>query len=194
MLFRIIYIIFFCSMIISCRTEKKQKEEINDSTIHKGLVVTDSIKTKESNVIIEKQTIIDFIKFYSNNYDSLYQEDFVKSDNKYYRIDFDNVNLFIQKISNTGFLSKKYIEKIKLKFKKIDSLLTIEKQYDGVPEGLEYDFILQTQEIDEVLDYAKQGDFEVLEYKNGCLVNFKYNIQNLYFEMKGTKINNISIP
>ena len=194
MLFRIIYIIFFCSMIISCRTEKKQKEEINDSTIHKGLVVTDSIKTKESNVIIEKQTIIDFIKFYSNNYDSLYQEDFVKSDNKYYRIDFDNVNLFIQKISNTGFLSKKYIEKIKLKFKKIDSLLTIEKQYDGVPEGLEYDFILQTQEVDEVLDYAKQGDFEVLEYKNGCLVNFKYNIQNLYFEMKGTKINNISIP
>lgn len=194
MLFRIIYIIFFCSMIISCRTEKKQKEEINDSTIDKGLVVTDSIKTKESNVIIEKQTIIDFIKFYSNDYDSLYQEDFVESDNKYYRIDFDNVNLFIQKISNTGFLSKKYIEKIKLKFKKIDSLLTIEKQYDGVPEGLEYDFILQTQEVDEVLDYAKQGDFEVLEYKNGCLVNFKYNIQNLYFEMKGTKINNISIP
>lgn len=181
-------------MIISCRTEKKQKEEINDSTIDKGLVVTDSIKTKESNVIIEKQTIIDFIKFYSNDYDSLYQEDFVESDNKYYRIDFDNVNLFIQKISNTGFLSKKYIEKIKLKFKKIDSLLTIEKQYDGVPEGLEYDFILQTQEVDEVLDYAKQGDFEVLEYKNGCLVNFKYNIQNLYFEMKGTKINNISIP
>jgi len=65
MLFRIIYIIFFCSMIISCRTEKKQKEEINDSTIDKGLVVTDSIKTKESNVIIEKQTIIDFIKFYA---------------------------------------------------------------------------------------------------------------------------------
>jgi len=52
-------------MIISCRTEKKQKKEINDSTIDKGLVVTDSIKTKESNVIIEKQTIIDFIKFYA---------------------------------------------------------------------------------------------------------------------------------
>jgi hypothetical protein len=198
MLYRFIYIIFFYSLIIGCKTDKKQENKRNDNTVEKKIVAKDSIENKEDNIkedniINKEQAIISFIKFYSNNYDSLYQENFVDYEDRYYRIDFDNVNSFIEKINKNKFFSEGYAERIRYNFKKIDSVLVSEKQDDGVPEGLEYDFILKTQDIDEILNYAKQMDYKVLDYKNGFLVNFK-NIHKLYFEMKGAKINSISIP
>lgn len=182
-IFKLLLFLFF-----ACKQENNTnvKEPLaptvqKDSTLMLGKKVKDSLQVPE-------KTINNFIKYYGENYDLIYKDNFVDYSQQYYRINFSNVDLFLKRLKSESFFTPEYRDKIKLKFKTIDSLLDSSKQDDGVPEGLEYDFILNTQDVDEILSYIKNDKFSILkENENTFQVNFN-KVHKLNFKMKGDKI------
>lgn len=104
------------------------------------------------------KTVIDFIKWYDNNMSSLNRIELVNnnSDTIYdstslYRINFTNTELFLAEIKKSGFVSDAYLDFMRNYFKDCEENFIKTQQYDGPPEGFDFDLIMWSQEYDEDL-------------------------------------------
>ncbi|MBK0403233.1 hypothetical protein I5M27_09565 [Adhaeribacter sp. BT258] len=114
----------------------------------------DEIQNESSN---QKQkvdsTIKHFLIWYRDNYKELSQIDFAtkEKNDRYYVVNFDNVNLFIEKLRASGYLSDAYLANLKQYFNDCNKSLLEEKIEEGEIDCLGFDLILNTHEIDESL-------------------------------------------
>lgn len=197
MIFRLKILIYIGFFTVACKNEKKQLiNEINDKSL---VAETNSIPiVTEKDVVdqgikshnIEINNIEQFLVFYSENYDYIYKRNFVNYDEQYYRINFENVAYFLSELNKHSYLDEKFIKQLRNKFDEIDKTLETTKQSDGVPEGLEYDFILETQEIDEILEYLKNKKFSISSNEDSYLVNVN-DVYTLSISLENEKILNI---
>ncbi|WP_300370724.1 hypothetical protein [Brachyspira sp.] len=115
-------------------------------------------------------------RWYAENYSELNDifnktVDFDFEGGGYYQINMENVYLYIAKFKNSGYFSDNYIKNIENRFEEIKKNLEKNKQSDGAPEGMEYDWFLATQEMDyylniitnemkftDIVTYGDEGD------------------------------------
>ncbi|HEY5509109.1 MAG TPA: hypothetical protein VIK29_10580, partial [Paludibacter sp.] len=88
-----------------------------------------------------KANEFDLVNNCTTNYDST----------KFYSVNFKQTELYLRYIDKSNFVSGRYITKWRSYFNECEKEFKKNPQNDGPPEGLDYDFILCTQEIDETL-------------------------------------------
>ncbi len=129
---------------------------------------------------------------YQKNYEIIYQDDFIEYDREY-RINFDNLNMFIKKCQLNKFFTENYINRFKEKIYKIDQNLKSNPQSDGLIEGLESDVFLCTQEIDECLIKLEQKEIKCNKI-NETETEIDFGTSHvLIFSIRNNKINDIRL-
>ena len=144
-----------------------------------------------------KTEVINFIKWYTQNIDSIYYKyKFVKLEkNKNYRIDFNQVNAFLINLKKCNMLSDNYIKEFKNYFTRCDANFVNHPQFDDPPFGLDYDLVIKYNDYDNVitnlnkskiiiyhknknfifivLEFTKwdKNSFELIKQKNKWLIN-----------------------
>lgn len=199
--YHIFYILlfFFCS----CNHKKGSTEilPISDSKVFKEEDTLqkemDNISEKEIDTSVfntEAELISKFLSFYQENYDSINDKDFLDVNNEYYRIDFEVVDDYLNKLDST-YLSNIFKKRLLNNMKNIDLKLQSSLQNDGIPEGLEFDMILKTQEVDEILNMIKKKKYHIetcKDIENCYLLNIS-NLHCLLFYLNKGKISAIKI-
>ena len=103
-------------------------------------------------------TVINFLKWYKGNYETIYQYNLVNNaggeydSTKFYSVNFKETEKYLSKLKSGGFISDSYIEGWRKYFIEREENFKSNLQNDGPPDGFEYDFVLMTQEIDETLN------------------------------------------
>ena len=176
----IIYLLF------SCNEKKENKNSVKDAIFKVPSTIL------KSNSIDYCQLCSDFLISYQENYDKIYERDFINYDGNF-SINFDNLEYFIDKSQMKKFFTDKYITNFKDKLLKIDENLKKTLQNDGIIDGLESDVFLRSQEIDECLNQIanKKITCNQLE-ENKVKVDFG-NTHILIFTLSENKIDDIEI-
>lgn len=118
---------------------------------------------KKNTPIDEAQkTVIDFLNWYKNHYDSLGKfilvrnSDFVEPDStKLYSVNFIETEKYLSALKSSGFISEQYLENQRKYFLSCDSNFNVNPEYDGPPDGFDYDFIMQSQDYEDDLNYPE---------------------------------------
>jgi len=147
-----IYLLTVLTLLISCKyqdnktTNNAEKTSISDSTAKKDTLSREPYSR-----------VISFLKWYKKNKKEVNQFELVNNcgqtydSTKFYSVNRDQTEKYLQKIKSSGFVSESYIIDWRKYFEKCDKDFKQNPQNDGPPEGFDYDFILLTQEIDETL-------------------------------------------
>jgi len=100
------------------------------------------------------QTVISFLKWYRQHYDTINQFQLVnnyRSTDKYdstrfYSVNFSETEKYLSEIKESGYVSDQYIKKWKSYFLNRELNFKANLQNEGPPDGFEFDFILRDQE------------------------------------------------
>lgn len=137
------------TLFLACQS--KSKSEYTE-------IITANEASAESITTTEPvQTVISFLKWYKVNYKDLNGEDLVdykeyEGDTaKYYSVNFDKADKYLEKLKSSKLLTAKYLEAMKSHF--IESEKNFKKfhQNEGPPVGFDYDLVLLTQEIEDTI-------------------------------------------
>lgn len=137
------------TLFLACQS--KSKSEYTE-IVTANEVSAESITTTEP-----VQTVISFLKWYKINYNDLNGEDLVdykeydSDTTKYYSVNFDKADKYLEKLKSSKFLTKEYLEALKSHFLKSDQNFHKFHQNEGPPAGFDYDLVLLTQEINDTI-------------------------------------------
>lgn len=145
--------IITCVMMIGCRNNSRIDASIQEYNEKTESNIDETYTNKES-----LNTVIDFLNWYKNNYETVNQLNLVKNkgvnydSTKFYSVNFEESEKYLKKLKSSGFISDNYINKWRKYFKEHDEYLKKNPQNDGPPYGFDYDFVLLTQEIDKTIE------------------------------------------
>ena len=137
---------------------------------------------KEKEQIIEK---IELINNFTGSFDST----------KFYSINFDNTNKYLNLFKTSGFVSNTYVKKWQDYFIESDKELKANPQNDGVPDGFDYNFVMCSQDWDDALKQLDKIKIVKREIRNkNAIVIVQFNSEmysNYQLEYNLTNDNNI---
>lgn len=145
--------IITCVIMIGCRNNSRIDASIQEYNEKTESNIDETYTNKES-----LNTVIDFLNWYKNNYETVNQLNLVKNkgvnydSTKFYSVNFEESEKYLKKLKSSGFISDNYINKWRKYFKEHDEYLKKNPQNDGPPYGFDYDFVLLTQEIDKTIE------------------------------------------
>ena len=145
--------IITCVIMIGCRNNSRIDASIQEYNEKTESNIDETLTNKES-----LNTVIDFLNWYKNNYETVNQLNLVKNkgvnydSTKFYSVNFEESEKYLKKLKSSGFISDNYINKWRKYFKEHDEYLKKNPQNDGPPYGFDYDFVLLTQEIDKTIE------------------------------------------
>jgi hypothetical protein len=181
--------IFIVSIFIAFSISCSDKKQIEKRSVEKSKNETEN---KPVEIVDNYKLCIDFLSSYQKNYDKIYEKDFVNYDGNF-RINFENLNYFIENTQIERFCTKKYVSNFRNKIIEIDKRLKENPQNDGTIDGLEGDPFLLTQDIEETLNQIATKKISCKEIgKNNIEINFG-NSFILLFIIDKKKIDNITL-
>ncbi|MEP7264045.1 MAG: hypothetical protein ABI772_06095 [Bacteroidota bacterium] len=140
------------------------------------------IKQEQSITDQPAKTVVDFIKWYSNNMSRLNKIEIVNNSfdsifdsTGLYSINFTNGELFLAELKKSGFISDAYVEFMRNYFKDCEKNFVENPQFDGPPEGFDFDLVLWSQEYDEDLkhiDKSTVGESSISSKKANIQIKF----------------------
>lgn len=101
-------------------------------------------------------TVVHFLKWYRKNYTSNLLRNLVNNADantdttKPYSVNFKETERYLSDLKSSGFLSEKFLNTWRNYFRECDDYFIQHPQYDGPPDGFNYDLILNTQDVDEM--------------------------------------------
>lgn len=106
-----------------------------------------------------------------------------------YRVQQRGVDSFLSKIQVSGLFNNEFIDSWKEFFKARDEHFRTHPQTKGVPLGFEYDLILFTKVVPEVLEKAKSFKAQSINYTEGAYLveGEAKDWYMLYFKKEGNK-------
>ena len=109
-------------------------------------------------------TVRRFLDWYTSHTDSLSTSRFVTDADSLtpYAVDFAGTDKWLQQVQRSQLVSSTYLHQWRAYFRRYADSLRLHPQYDGPPDGFEYDFIMLSQEPDEVAAELKAGTFQTL--------------------------------
>jgi hypothetical protein len=161
-------------LLISCKENSKENLVIPKDSSSTPI---DSAETTG----FRKKTI-DFFSWYSKNRNQLYKIEFLKggysseTDSIPFYIDKKKMDEYINEFKKSKFLSSSYIKALENHLNDVAFSLESEKIYDGVIDGMDYDYITQSQDDEEMLENIKnikEVEFKIKSKEN---VYIKYEI------------------
>lgn len=147
--------ISFCVLVLftACSSNPKGKAE-NETASDSSQATTISFDEQPA------KTVIDFLKWYKNQED-LQNNLVANSDHydstKFYSINFEATEIYLNKLKQSGFISEKYLEKWREYFKTCDQDFKSNPQNDGPPDGFDYDFVMNSQDYDQELKNVEKA-------------------------------------
>ena len=121
---------------------------------------------------------------------TIYEEDIVNYQNQ--SIDFKKVNTMFNKLKINEYFTQSFeIEYLK-HLKNIDTEINTIKTLTEVHKGLDYDYILRSQDVDELLALIASAKYKCSK-ECGYLKIIFTNTHTIYIDIKENKIDKISI-
>ncbi|NIG52795.1 hypothetical protein [Chitinophaga sp. Cy-1792] len=150
----------FVFALAACASPQQNNSVITDTVPPKTHIFPDKIDTAAAGKLAK-----DALSWYKQHYDTVAGISLVRMSDTLlpYRIDYGGVDRYIKIFKSSGYFSEKYFYDLHKYFKDCDSRFQERKQLDGPPEGLDYDLVLKSQEIDS----------EMEDLKNVGVVNYK---------------------
>jgi hypothetical protein len=145
-------------------------------------------ETKNADTVSAKpiqKRVVDFLKWYRNNFDTVNSyatvNNFPPSDStKYYSVNFEETNKYLQALKKSGFVSSQYLETWQRYFETCDEKFKEIHQNDGPPEGFEYDFVTLSQEYQDIL-----ADIDHVKILHADSITDTSNAANIDIELYG---------
>ncbi len=155
----LISLIFF--VLVSCDFSVKNK--VDSQRTEKNASTTISSEEEPA------KTVIEFVKWYRDNMSSLNNIELINNaysdapdSTKLYSVNFKNVDRYLKEIKKCGYVSDKYINQLLTYFKTGDKYLLENPEYEGPPEGFNFDLVLWSQDYQEDLDNIDNTKFSLL--------------------------------
>ena len=152
-----------------------------------------SKEPKGDNKVIEK-SITGFVKWYSNNWDSLAikliepmleNSMVIPNDTmKAYSINFKKAEIYLSVFKQSGFVSDKYIESYREYFKKCQKSFEMEPQTMGPAAGFDYDFIYKTQDYRFQVENADKATVKEIKVIGDKAIAMLWFSENTYYAFK----------
>lgn len=112
------------------------------------------------------QTVRRFVSWYIQNTESLPGHFLLNDDGqdttKFYAVDFPGTEAWLQAVQQSGTVSDVYLNQWRAYFRRADDTLRLHPQNDGPPAGFDYDFLMLSQEADEMAADLRIGTFTVV--------------------------------
>lgn len=110
-------------------------------------------KNNNSNNSKPANTITGFLKWYKVNMDRLgkipmVNNSFSEDSTKLYSVNFEATEKYLAELKKSGFISDAYVTSSRDYFKKCDEHFSETHQYNGPPDGFDFDLIMWSQEYD----------------------------------------------
>ena len=194
----ILYLLF---AIQSC--EKKTSDKISDHPKNKKEI---SVIENDSDIHIVK----DFLKWYKNNQNELYQFNSIKggilledeSADNYY-VDFKEVDKEVRFLSDSKLFTQNFLDQYKKRYVEGDEQFRQDPQNDGPPFGFDYNYFFMTQDdyesdlknIDKIkFNSLPQSDsiIYITFHLANCGMTYRYILKKEDDRWKIDKIENIS--
>jgi len=110
--------------------------------------------------------VVSFLKWYKKNHSKIHSIELVNNvhwdrendSTELYSVNFDGTEKYLLTLKSSGFISDLYLNKWREYFKEKEEEFKKYPQFDGPPDGFQFDFVLWTQIVDETLhmiDYYK---------------------------------------
>lgn len=117
---------------------------------------------KDSSALVQK--VIQFLKWYKQNYSKARDFEFIKTDAKgNYQVNLNDCKRYLDTLKSSGCISGSYIKDWQKYFDDKAAYLAENPQNEGPPEGFDYDLVLITQEPELVLDNIRKLKYKVLK-------------------------------
>ena len=152
------------------------------------------IVTKDTSA---KKTVINFIKWYLNNKDSLDEKYpiVIISKGQPYKVDMNQANGYLFELKKSNMVSDYYLNEFKKYFVRCDSNFKEHPQTFDIPFGFDYDLVMKSNDYDNVktnidnskiISYKKEGNvvqiviefnrfevdsYELIKHKGKWLIN-----------------------
>jgi hypothetical protein len=161
------HLLVFLILVIGCANT-------NNAIANQGSLENPQDSCKE-----QLKTIINFLNWYRNY--SSQDHDYVTvnnygegyNTNNYYSVNYSGTERYLNDLKNSGFISEKYINQWREYFKKCELNFKKNPQNDGPPEGLDFDFIMWSQDYEE--------EFKTIDKL--VVVNFKKENKQCYLKV-----------
>lgn len=177
---------------ISCKRQENNTIEQKKDSSENALSELATVITQKSDKNISCDLVLEFLYEYEKNYDKIFERDFINYEGNY-SVNFDNLKYYIDKTQLQKFCTQNYINNFRNVIVNIDAKLKAQPQNDGTIDGLESDYILHTQELEEVLNYIRDRKINCIE-KTGNIVQVNFeNIHSLIFRLDKDKIDSIEL-
>jgi hypothetical protein len=161
-------LIILATFILSCgktKTAESKTSEVREIDI-------DSIKTETIQNENLTNKIKEFITWYGKNQSKLGNIELVNNSKneiidstKFYSVNFENTEKYLNEFRKSGLFSEKYIESQRKYFKECESDFIAEPENDGPPSGFDYDIVMKSQdfEMEELIRDLKVKNLNVTE-------------------------------
>lgn len=145
---------------------------------------SDKKEETESNVEKPTATVINFLTWYRDHMTTMINIGLVNQDMKdsteFYSVNFQETERYLTELKNSGFISDQYLNTWRNYFKKADEQFKITHQYDGPPEGFDFDLIMWAQDFD-LSEIEKAKTLEELNGDHATVtVEFPYQYKLQY--------------
>lgn len=185
------YIIFFLSalIMIACKNERM---EIGERKVDTATPLVGTSPESPENTENKCEVVLEFLYEYEKNYDRIYEKDFINYEGDY-SVNHENVAYFIKTAQFEKYATKRFIDEFRSLISDVDKRLTNNPQTDGTIDGLEADYVLRTQEIEEILDQIRDRKLSC-ESKSDGLVTISFSeVHQLDFSVRDGKIDKIGV-
>jgi hypothetical protein len=184
--------VFFTSLIIWAMMSCHEGSSACDT---ENLAV---METQSDSMLITKK-IAGFVNWYRDNYKEVNSFRLVYTDNKgFYHVQTASCEEYLEFIASSGFMSEEYVRLWMDYFYSREKTFEEFPQYEGPPEGFDYDLVLLTQEPDLVFNHADEFKYELKELNETTAVMRFYSYHTYDVELSNINgvwfIDYISIP
>jgi hypothetical protein len=141
------------------------------------------------------QTVISFLRWYKANYEKIIQNQNILVNNagsddttKTYSVNFSETDNYLILFKSSGYVSDFFLDDWRKYFAECEEYFKNNPQIDGPPDGFNFDLILLTQEVEEILkaiDHLKV----IEEEENDSAALVKVDIM-MRFSFRLSKVNN----
>ena len=174
-----IFITIAISLIISC-TE-------NSNAVQAENLMAEEV-TSDSLMISER--ISSFFNWYKSNYKEANSFRLVYTDNKgFYHVQTANCEEYLKFIASSGYISDEYVRLWMDYFYDREKTMEDYPQYEGPPEGFDFDLVLLNQEPDLIFNHVDEFKFELRELNEDTAI-MRFHSYHTY-DVELSKINGI---
>lgn len=192
-------------LLLACHSKEKKTENKSNTPPIETTAKTNEVVTNEKTTVVRN-----FIKWYKNNIDLLYQFNTIDggggSENetpKNYSVNFKEVDKYLLELKKSNFFTPNFIAHEKQAFIEGDTYFKENPQNDGPPYGFDYDPFFMTQDaFEEDLKNTDKIDFTTKNSDSNtasvefslpiCGMKYKYSLKKENSNWQIDKIENIS--